>query len=158
MASVTTKTVPPIVPVVEYVLTLSEKEAQTVFALIGRATGSTEYSKRKYSDRIYYALENGYSSSVLVNSVFPLRSEPMATAEKVPANYKVTLTLNQNEVETLRRLLSKVGGDSQKSRRRFINSIASALHMAGVNYVDVRFDPQFSESLGFGNEDVKDNA
>ena len=58
MASVTTKTVPPIiVPVVEYVLTLNEKEAQTVFALVGRATGSTEYSRRKYSDRIYHALE-----------------------------------------------------------------------------------------------------
>jgi len=48
MASVTTKTVPPIVPVVEYVLTLSEKEAQTVFALIGRSTlnvsTQTEYT------------------------------------------------------------------------------------------------------------------
>jgi len=82
----------------------------------------------------------------------------MATAEKVPANYKVTLTLNQNEAETLRRLLSKVGGDPLTTRRRFISSIASALQTAGVNYVDVRFDPQFSESIWFGNEDVKDNA
>jgi hypothetical protein len=82
----------------------------------------------------------------------------MATAEKVPVNYKVTLTLNQNEAETLRRLLSKVGGDPLTTRRRFISSIASALQMAGVNYVDVRFDPQFSESIWFGNEDVKDNA
>jgi hypothetical protein len=41
----------------KYVLTLSKKEAQAVFALVGRATGSAEYSRRKYSDRVYYALE-----------------------------------------------------------------------------------------------------
>jgi hypothetical protein len=83
----------------------------------------------------------------------------MATAtKKATTIYNVTLTLNQNEAETLRRLLSKIGGDLQKSRRRFTNSIASALHMAGVDYVDVRFDPQFSGSLWFGNEDVKDNT
>jgi hypothetical protein len=81
----------------------------------------------------------------------------MATAEKVPANYKVTLTLNQNEAETLRRLLSKIGGDPKTTRRRFTNSIASALQKAGVNYVDVRLAPS-SESIWFDTENVEDNA
>ena len=83
----------------------------------------------------------------------------MATATKESTtSYKVTLTLNQNEAETLRRLLSKVGGDPLTTRRRFISSIASALQTAGVKYVDAQFDPDFSGTLWFGNEDVKDNA
>ena len=82
----------------------------------------------------------------------------MATAEKLPTDYKLTLTLNQNEAETLRRLLGKIGGDPKTTRRRFMDNISFALNHAGVKYVDVRFDPQFSESLWFGNEDVKDNA
>jgi hypothetical protein len=72
MATVTKNTLPPIVPVVEYMLTLSEKEAQTVFALVGRATGTQEYSRRKYADSIYYALETylrPYNGSDLIGNI-----------------------------------------------------------------------------------------
>jgi hypothetical protein len=82
----------------------------------------------------------------------------MATAEKVPTNYKVTLTLNQNEAETLRILLRKIGGNPKTTRRRFVDNISFALNNAGVGCVEAKFNPFFGTAIWFDIEDVKDNA
>jgi hypothetical protein len=57
----------------------------------------------------------------------------MAEARKVAtAHYKLVLTLDENEAETLKTVVSFVGGDPYGSRRRFIDNIRIELHKAGV--------------------------
>ena len=57
MAKLEVRTTPPVVPVEEFILTLTRAEAETVFSLVGSVTGSDQHSRRGYANRVYYALQ-----------------------------------------------------------------------------------------------------
>ena len=67
MAKVIKKTTPPAVPVVEYVLTLSEDEAQTLADALSKFGGNPNESRRKHILTIVDAL-----CSVDVNYKYPV--------------------------------------------------------------------------------------
>jgi hypothetical protein len=62
----------------------------------------------------------------------------MAKAEMKTTGYTLNLTLNQAEAETLRAILSKIGGVAITSRRRFADAMRNALDSAGVAIVNVK--------------------
>lgn len=62
----------------------------------------------------------------------------MAKATKVPQDYEVTLTLSRKEAETLRFILSRIGGHPLRTPRGFISAIADAMDEAGVMNIDLR--------------------
>jgi hypothetical protein len=63
--------VPP--PPFTVILELSLEEAKAILALVGRVTGGSETSRRKYTTPVYYALDGlelDNSNDDLVGSVF----------------------------------------------------------------------------------------
>lgn len=56
MAKLEVRTTPPVIPVEEFILTLTRAEAETVFSLVSSVTGSNQHSRRGYSNKVYYAL------------------------------------------------------------------------------------------------------
>ena len=48
-----------------YTLNLTEEELKTIYALVGRTTGSSATSDRGYSDEIYRAIEKATGKSCL---------------------------------------------------------------------------------------------
>lgn len=85
----------------------------------------------------------------------------MATAEKklipvppVVQKYNIVLTLDQNEAETLLAITGKIGGEPERTRRRFVDSIRRALILAGVNTVDTKFMLSLMNGVWFSTEGV----
>ena len=56
MAKLEVRTTPPVVPVEEYILTLTKEEAEVVMILVGQVTGSSHHSRRGYADNVFNAL------------------------------------------------------------------------------------------------------
>jgi hypothetical protein len=52
----------------------------------------------------------------------------------VPQIKQIQLTLSEAEAKALRAVCARVGGIAQTSRRKHFDSIAAALHEAGVPY------------------------
>lgn len=84
MAKLEVRTTPPVVPVEEFILTLSRAEAEVVLILVGQVTGSPNHSRRGYADNVYHALsekvgfvchtdlnKDFYFSNVVGLSIYP---------------------------------------------------------------------------------------
>lgn len=56
MANLKVETVPPVVPVKSFVLSLSEDEARTLRDILGRVGGDQDFSRRKHVQEVYNML------------------------------------------------------------------------------------------------------
>ena len=53
MAKLKVETIPPVVPVKEFILRMSEEEAEAVIAVLGRVGGNPDTSRRKNIQKVY---------------------------------------------------------------------------------------------------------
>lgn len=74
----------------------------------------------------------------------------------VKATKEITLVMDEDVAETLLRVCMRVGGDPSKSRRKYMDEIATALYSAGVLEISAQTSNgavYFSDEAALENED-----